>query len=377
MAVEIIDSDALAKKIINKSDTFILDVRNTEEFEDWKIEGEHVQIMNEPYFNLLDDVSAIEEKISKNQEVIVVCAKGGSSQLVGELLDDAGFTNVFSLEGGMKAWSEHLEPVKIADLKGGGELFQFVRLGKGCLSYFISSEGEAAVIDPSRMIDVYQKFAEERNVQITHIIDTHLHADHISGGKSLADEVNGTYYLPPGDATDVTYRFEALEERSQIQVGSATVNVQPIYSPGHTPGSTSLIIDEAYLLTGDILFVASIGRPDLAGKADAWAVDLQETLFQRFIRLPEELLVLPAHYAFVKELKTGGEVSAPLGKLYEKNPGLQLEDEREFRRMLTENLPQQPNAYDKIRQTNMGKFVPDHQEKNDMELGPNRCAIHE
>src|SRR5699024_5356970 len=154
--------------MMNQEAIFILDVRNKDEFEDWKIEGRNVQTINEPYFNLLDGVESIEDQLEIDQEIIVVCAKGGSSEMVVDLLEEAGFTNAYSLEGGMKAWSEHLEPVKVADLADGGSLYQFIRLGKGCLSYFIESNGEAAIVDTARMTDVYKKFAEERGVQIKH-----------------------------------------------------------------------------------------------------------------------------------------------------------------------------------------------------------------
>ncbi|APC49986.1 MBL fold metallo-hydrolase [Virgibacillus halodenitrificans] len=363
----------IARKIIANEELLILDVRNTDEYDNWKIEGGKIRVINEPYFNLLDGVDSLE--IDKDNEIVVVCAKGGSSQMVAEMMEEAGFTKVYNLEGGMKAWSEHLEPVKIGDLNGGGALYQFVRLGKGCLSYFIESNGEAAIIDTARMIDAYETFAVDKGVEIKHLIDTHLHADHISGGRALAEKVGGTYHLPPKDATEVTFDYTALEEGKDITVGNTKVVVHPIYSPGHTIGSTSFIIDEKYLLTGDILFVKSIGRPDLAGKAEDWVGDLRHTLYNKYKELSDELLVLPAHYSFAEELGEGGKVAAKLGDLYKKNEGLNVEDESEFRRMVTENLPPQPNAYQEIRQTNMGKIKPEVEEQKEMESGPNRCAV--
>src|SRR5699024_2920160 len=308
----------LAKRVVNREKVLILDVRNTDEFDEWKIEGNNVEIINEPYFNLLDDVEKITDKVNKDQEIIVVCAKGGSSQMVRDLLEEEGFTHAYDLEGGMKAWSEHLEPVKIADLHDGGSLYQFVRLGKGCLSYMAISGNEAAVIDANRMTDIYKRFAEEKDVTITHTIDTHLHADHISGGRQIAEHTGGTYHLPPKDAREVTFNYEALEEGHDITVGSSTIKVQPLYSPGHTIGSTSLIIDDQYLLTGDILFVKSIGRPDLAGKADDWVGDLRETLYSRYKVLSDDLIVLPAHYSFVEEMAEDGSVKARIGDLYQR-----------------------------------------------------------
>ncbi|MRG85743.1 MBL fold metallo-hydrolase [Salinibacillus xinjiangensis] len=370
-----ITTKELAQKVINHEETLILDVRNTDEFDNWKIEGGKVEVINEPYFNLLDGVGPVAEKLNNDQEIIVVCAKGGSSEMVADLMVEAGFTNVYNLEGGMKAWSEHLEPVKVGDLNGGGALYQFVRLGKGCLSYFIESNGEAAIIDTARMLEPYEQFAKAKGVEIKHLIDTHLHADHISGGRHLAEKVGGTYHLPPKDATEVTFEYTPLEEGNDITVGNTTVKVKPIYSPGHTIGSTSFIIDDQYLLTGDILFVKSIGRPDLAGLAEDWVGDLRNTLYRRYKELSEDLIVLPAHYSFAEELGKGGEVSARLGDLYQNNSGLQVEDENVFRKMVTENLPPQPNDYQDIRQTNMGKMDPELERQKEMETGPNRCAV--
>lgn len=366
----------LAKKIVNQEDTFILDVRNTDEFEKWKVEGAQIEILNEPYFNLLDSVEPVSNKVQKAQEIIVVCAKGGSSQMVAEELEEAGFTNVYDLKGGMKAWSEHLEPVKMGGLRNGGSIYQFVRLGKGCLSYLIESNGEAVIVDTSRMIDQYETFTVKKGIQIKHLIDTHLHADHISGGRKLAEKVGATYYLPPKDATEVTFDYTALAEGNDIVVGNTTIKVQPVYSPGHTKGSTSLIIDDTYLLTGDILFIESIGRPDLAGKAEDWVGDLRDTLYNRYRELSDDLIVLPAHYSFVKELDEDGKVSARLGDLYQKNSGLQVNNENEFRKMVTENLPDQPHAYQEIRETNMGKINPEEEKQKEMETGPNHCSVH-
>ena len=173
----------IARKVIDNNELFILDVRNNDAFADWKIEGHQFQYLNIPYFELLDGVEEILPTIPTDKEVLVVCAKEGSSVMVAEMLSDAGL-EVAYLEGGMKSWSQYLEPIKVADLTGGGELYQFVRLGKGCLSYMVLSEGEAAIIDAVRFTDVFTNFANEKGVEIKHVFDTHLHADHISGGRT-------------------------------------------------------------------------------------------------------------------------------------------------------------------------------------------------
>jgi len=374
MAVKVMTSKEVTKKVFNKEELFILDVRNESDFQDWKIEGENFEYLNIPYFELLDGVKGILDKIPTDKEILVVCAKEGSSVMVAEMLSEQGLTASY-LQGGMKAWSEHLEPVKVGDLTDGGEVFQFVRIGKGCLSYMVVSNGEAAIIDATRMTDIFLDFANELGATITHVFDTHLHADHISGGRMIAEKSNATYWLPPKDATEVTFEFKQLEGGNVVKIGNTAIDIHALYSPGHTIGSTSFVVDGKFLLSGDILFIDSIGRPDLAGMAEDWVADLRESLYSRYRELSEELIVLPAHFMIIDELNEDGSVSEKLGTLFAKNHGLNIEDENEFRKLVTENLPPQPNAYQEIRETNMGKISPDEEKQREMEIGPNRCAV--
>ncbi|MGV3463795.1 MAG: MBL fold metallo-hydrolase [Heyndrickxia sp.] len=374
MTVKIMTSADVTKKVFNKEKLFVLDVRNESDFHDWKIEGENFDYLNIPYFELLDGVEEILEKLPSDKDILVVCAKEGSSVMVADMLSEAGLT-VSYLKGGMKAWSEHLEPVKVGDLKDGGEIYQFVRIGKGCLSYMAVSNGEAAIIDATRMTDIFLHFAESLDAKITHVFDTHLHADHISGGRQIAEKTGATYWLPPKDATEVTYAYQPLEDGKDVTIGNTIINIHALYSPGHTIGSTSFVVDDQFLLSGDILFIDSIGRPDLAGRAEDWVADLRETLYNRYRELSDELIVLPAHFMIIDELNDDGSVAEKLGTLFAKNHGLNIEDENEFRKLVTENLPPQPNAYQEIRQINMGLMDPNEEKQREMEIGPNRCAV--
>ncbi|UNT71645.1 MBL fold metallo-hydrolase (plasmid) [Bacillus sp. N447-1] len=369
-----------AKDVVEKvlfGELFILDVRNETDYVDWKIEGKQVTSINKPYFDLLEGVEGILDELPKDKDILVVCVKEGSSIFVAEQLIEAGLKNVNYLAGGMKAWSEYVKPLKVGNSKDGGSVYQFNRVGKGCLSYMVISNGEAAVIDSVRTIEAYEEFAKEKGVVITNVLDTHLHADHISGGRKLAEKVNGTYWLPPKDAEEVVFSYEPLVEGTVITVGTSKIDIQAIYSPGHTIGSTSFIVDDSYLLSGDILFVDSIGRPDLAGKAEDWVSDLRNTLYSRYKELSQDLIVLPAHYSKVSEMDENGVVSAVLKDLFSQNTGLNIGDEAEFRKIVTENLPPQPNAYQDIRQMNMGIITPNEEQQREMEIGPNRCAVHE
>src|SRR5690606_33608764 len=139
MTVKAMTAKEVARKVIDNEPLFILDVRNGDALADWKIEGGNIQYMNTPYFDLLDVVEEVVSELPKDRDILVVCAKDGSSVMVAEMLSEEG-VDVAYLEGGMKAWSEHLEPVKVGDLKNGGKLYQFVRIGKGCLSYMAISD---------------------------------------------------------------------------------------------------------------------------------------------------------------------------------------------------------------------------------------------
>ncbi|MBT2763041.1 MBL fold metallo-hydrolase [Paenibacillus sp. ISL-20] len=374
MTVREMQAQEVAMKAIQKESLFILDVRNPSDFEDWKIEGERLQHLNVPYFDLIDGVEDILDRIPSDQEILVVCAKEGSSVMVAEMLAEHG-RNVAYLKGGMKAWSEHLVPLKVGNLADGGALYQFVRIGKGCLSYMAVSNGEAALFDATRMTEVYLEFAESIDVEIKHVFDTHLHADHISGGRMIAEQTGAVYWLPPKDAGEVVYKYEPLEDGNEVIIGGTRIRIEALHSPGHTIGSTSFVIDDQYLLTGDILFIDSIGRPDLAGLAQDWVSDLRETLYARYTELSDDLIVLPAHFMIMEELNEDGTVAKKLGELYRENHGLNITDEAEFRTIVTENLPPQPNSYQEIRQTNMGKLNPDTDQQREMEIGPNRCAV--
>ncbi len=171
------------------------------------------------------------------------------------------------------------------------------------------------------------------------------------------------------------FDYTPLEDGLTVDLGATKIEVGALYSPGHTIGSTSFVIDSSYLLTGDILFIDSIGRPDLAGLAEDWVSDLRETLYKRYRALADDLIVLPAHFMIIGELNENGSVAKRLGDLFVENHGLNIEDEEVFRKTVTENLPPQPNAYQQIRQVNMGKITPDNDEQTEMEIGPNRCAV--
>src|SRR5699024_11113621 len=153
-----------------------------------------------------------------------------------------------------------------------------------------------------------------------------------------------------------------------------SVKLTAFYFPGHTIGSTSIIVDRQYLMTGAILFINSIGRTDLTGKADAWVDDLRQTLSALYTDLSIHLIVLTAHFVQMSEINNNGTVEERVETIYQKNDRLQVSDEAEFRHLVMDNLPPQPNSHEEIRQTNMGQKNPGKDKRREMEVGPNRLA---
>lgn len=377
--VRLMTTNALYEKMKSGEDLVILDVRNEDEYNDWKIEGKTVESINVPYFDFLDEdqIEVNEQKLPKDKEIIVVCAKGGSSEMVAETLQERGY-KVYSLEGGMLAWSRFYYPTTVAvDEKM--KIIQVNRLSKGCLSYFVVSDGKAMVVDPNQHIDIYLELSEKENAPITTIMDSHLHADHISGAPAISKETGATYYINSSEfmGENPGYEYEPLEQHDNIQFGNINVEVIAIKTPGHTPGSVSFLLNDKYLLSGDTIFVGGLGRPDLGGKAREWALDLYETIFGKISELADGILVLPAHYADIQEINDRGIVSALLGDIRQSNQIMQNATKEEFTEYVAgaANTTKPPNFED-IVAINRGQKQVSQEKADELEIGPNRCAVH-
>jgi glyoxylase-like metal-dependent hydrolase (beta-lactamase superfamily II) len=365
----------LTEKVLNKENIFILDVRNVSDFNDWKIEGENFEYLNVPYFDLIDGIKPIENRVPKDKEVVVVCAKGGSAAFVAEQLVEAGFDNIYTLVGGMKAWSEHLHQAKVYEDEN-MKVYQFVRVGKGCLSYMVISGKEALVVDPSRLIDVYEHVANKEGVKITHIVDSHLHADHISGGKALADRTGAAYYLMKSEGA--VFDFVPLEEHNTIEFENVNLEVLAVKTPGHTPGSVSFFVNNKLLFSGDTIFVGGLGRPDLGGKVAEWAADLYETVYEKVAAIADDVIVLPAHYTNLDdEISEAGFIGDTLGNIRARNEIMRNKQKDEFIEMIVQNANSEtPPNFEEIVAINRGQMTVDYEKQQELEIGPNRCALH-
>lgn len=352
----------------------LLDVRNDEEYARWKVEGRHpVDTVHRPYFDFIEEESLLDAVPRDRGPVYAICAKGDSSDLIAEMLRERG-ADASNVEGGMVAYGEYLQPVRVpldTDEAGRFEIWQMNRRGKGCLSYVIRSGAEAIVVDPSRNIGEYERFVAGLGAEIVDVFDTHVHADHISGGPSLAPRHHARYFVAGRTG------MEATHDDEQIQLGGpdgVTVTVKLLATPGHTPGSTSFLVGRNHLLSGDTLFVASVGRPDLGGHVVEWGRMLFHTLTERFAALPDDLVVLPAHYAATSEIDANGVVCGRMGVLRATVPELQIHSEAEFVEAMKNAVTTPPAIYEQIIRVNLGERTVEDSEASEWELGKNQCA---
>ena len=354
-------------------DMFMLDLRNQDEFAQWRVEGRKpIPTLNIPYFEFLEDEAGVMARLPKEQAITLICAKGGASEYVAEVLMENGF-RVRNVAGGMLAWSVLYDAKPVAQ-SATFTLKQINRVAKGCLSYLLTSGGEALVVDPGRHAQAYVDAAAADGVTITAIVDTHLHADHISGGPELARLTGAAYYVADDDIKGATIPYLPLTDGDVLRIGDAVVKVVALATPGHTPGSSSLLVNDQYFLSGDTIFVQSVGRPDLGGKARDWAYDLFDTLYAKLGELKDDVLVLPAHYSTPEEIRERGLVAERLGKIRTENEALHVAEKEQFVEYILGDLPEQPATYDEMRKVNKGYVAVDEERATELEIGANKCA---
>jgi glyoxylase-like metal-dependent hydrolase (beta-lactamase superfamily II) len=245
-------------------------------------------------------------------------------------------------------------------------------LSKGCLSYLIASSDQGIVVDAGRHTEVYISLAKQLGVRIQHVLDTHLHADHISGGFALAEKTGAKYWMSAGESRGGPRAHLALQDGMRFEMGS--IRTQVIALPGHTPGSVGLWVDEQYLICGDTLFVQGIGRPDLGGHAEEWARLLYRTLAGPLQALPDDTILLPTHFSDVQEITEAGYVAARLGDVMG-TIEFSEQDEDAFVETILKRVTTTPPNYLSIVDINRGVLQVAEDEASMLEIGPNRCAV--
>jgi len=224
----------------------------------------------------------------------------------------------------------------------------------GCLahaSYVVSSEGIAAVIDPQRDIEIYLDFAKEKNLKIAHVIETHLHADFVSGHHELAERAGAKIYL--GAGSGATFPHVAVKDGDSVQFGKCRFDF--FQTPGHTLESICIAMTDIgepsrpkSIFTGDTLFVGDVGRPDLSRDhtPQELAAMLYHSLHDKLLKFPDETEIFPAHGAgSLCGRQMGSERSSTIGKERRTNYALQARSSDEFVHLLTDSMPPRPEYF--------------------------------
>ena len=401
-----IDPEELKKKIDNNENIFLLDVRTPQEYEAWRISYEnHNNPKLIPVDRLFMNDPNLFKEIPKEKEIVTVCAHGHRSMIAAKILHQLGY-NVKSVKGGMAGWNKVYDVAEIPVPKEASfKIWQIRRISKGCMGYIISSKKDktATVIDPSNEIyDAFLKITQDNKLQITQLLDTHQHADHVSGivklVKTLTTETNmekiRLYFSSLEDYdTSKTELKNIMYVKGEDKIDiDDKVSLRAIHTPGHTNGSMSFILEDSlndnnnnnvndknstnsYLFTGDTLFVDGIGRPDLRDQAKKFAELLYDTYHKKILQLPDDTVVLPAHFNGASiALKHRVPILETLDTIKKRVKLLSMTKD-EFIDYVADTVQPRPGNYRTIISINKKMLPHDEIEMADLEAGPNSCAI--
>jgi len=362
-----INAETLREWLDTRQPVTVLDIRTNEDRGQWAIPGS-------THLNAYDALRAgqpgalADAAFPLDRPVVTVCNGGRVSQIAADVLSARGF-DARSLTGGMKAWSLAWNAAEVPLSDTSVRVIQVRRTGKGCLSYIAASAGEAAVIDPSVSPDVYLELAKCHGWSIRYVLETHIHAVHLSRARELAKTTGATLLLPTQQR--VRFAFTAIADGERIPLGSAGLTA--MYTPGHTPESATYALNETAVFTGDTLFTKGVGRPDLHADLEG-ARQRARALFASLTRLravPPHTVVLPAH-ASEPIAFDGRAVAAEMGEIVTWLSGW-IASEAAFVERVTSKLPPTPPNFACIIDLNeAGEFPAD---PTDLEAGANRCAV--
>jgi glyoxylase-like metal-dependent hydrolase (beta-lactamase superfamily II)/rhodanese-related sulfurtransferase len=364
----------LFTSLTTQKEMVVLDVRNKVDFGRFKVESPYPFIMqNISYFDFMEIEDECVAKVIKNKPVRIVCAKEGSAKFVAEILEKHGIKDVGYLEGGIKSWGNLLVPV----LLNPGEayqLYQFIRPGKASSSYGLKNGDELMLFDPSRNTDFYLDFAKRNKCKLIKTFETHLQADYIAGSRILSEKTGAEFLANENDFSGTKIDYTPLQDEAIYNFSRPGPTVQCIFTPGHTPGSTSFIVDDRYMITGDTIFIQSIGRPDLGGQVEAWSDKLFETL-QKIKEYKSEMLVLPGHFMSWAEANDKLAIVSTLAETMAFNKDIYaIEDKSSFLHFIKSNMRKQPDEYAAIRLINANLEQVDDDKAEELDLGKNECA---
>ncbi|MFN8203561.1 MAG: MBL fold metallo-hydrolase [Solirubrobacteraceae bacterium] len=354
---------ALLERLVSGEPTFVLDIRDDA---DAGIAAAAARVRHMPAD------AAGELAADLPADPVVVCNRGISAHAVAEALQAAGVEAPVVLEGGMRGWLHVLRAVPVDLGVAGLEIRQVQRPGRGCLSYVVAVGGEALVVDPTPDSAFYLDLAGQLGARIVAVVDTHLHADHLSGARELAERSGAALHVPQGTIErGIAYADEVRPLRDGDRLSIAGVEVRAIALPGHTTDMTGLLVAGRALIAGDSLFADGLARPDLErGDPDgarAMARTLHATLHDRVLALGDDVVLLPGHdHAVVRT----GAVAPRLAEVRARVEELAIADPGAFAEHILEGMPPRPANYQAVIEANAGRGPADP----DLESGGNSCA---
>jgi len=317
-------------------------------------------------------------RLDRAAPVAVICGHGNSSKRATTFLREHGF-DAYSVAGGMAAWDTLYLPRPLSPTPSLEHVIQLDRVGKGALSYVLVSDGDAIVVDPGRHVERYDALLRDLGATPAAVVDTHMHADYLSGAAAAAAQWHVPYFLHPDDACSPydgaagRIAYQALTEGDTIAFGRATLRAMHV--PGHTLGSIALIAADALALTGDFVFVHSVGRPDLGGQGEAWTARLWDSLERARREWPGDLLVMPAHYAAERERRADRSVAARFDVIAATNEAVAIRDAATFRAWVARHTTTPPESYRTIKLANLGLVDVSDSDAEVLEFGANQCAV--
>ena len=342
----------------------VLDVRSPSDV-DWEIPGSiHVDAYGDLQSGRLGPLGELNLPPGP---VVTVCGVGRTAAIATDLIRANG-VDALTLDGGMRAWSLAWNVAEAT--VSGFKVVQVRRTGKGCLSYIVESRSEAVVIDAALDPDVYLRLVRERGWRLVAVADTHIHADHLSRSKLLAHLEGAVLLLPAQDRAQ--YPFRPVADGDRIAFGSTALVA--MRTPGHTEESTTYLLDNAAAFTGDTLFLAGVGRPDLEGGNRQESASRARLLFQsisRILELPEAALVLPGHVS--EPIPFDGRLLASTVKTIRDTVALARLDQAAFVEAVLARIPPNPPNHSRIVELNERGELPE--DPSELEAGANRCAI--
>ena len=360
--------DELRAMLADHQPVTVLDIRPAADRAEWAIPGSlHIDAYEA--LKTGDSDALADAAIAMDAPVVTVCGAGKVSITAMEQLQARGY-DARSLTGGMKAWSLAWNSAEVPVPGSAAIVIQVRRTGKGCLSYLIGNGDEAVVIDAALPPAVYQDLAAEHGWIITRVLDTHVHADHLSRSRLLAEQTGATLHLPEQDR--VAYPFTPIRDGDTLSIGSSRLN--PVRTPGHTLESTSYLLDNRALFTGDTLFLAGVGRPDLEASPEQARerARLLHASLARLTALPPETVILPGHTSEPAPFDDQ-PIMATLADVINRVPMVGMSEDAFVEAILARIPPTPPNHARIVALNEAGELPPG--DPTDLEAGANRCAV--